>query len=254
MIRKSEINKMSDTVYKVKIDQFEGPLDLLLHLVNQYEIDIYDIPLREITDQYMDYIHTMQELKLDVASEYLVMAATLLAIKSQMLLPKQEIDIEDEFEEDPREELIKRLIEYRKYKQAAQLLKERELENNQIYTKPPSDLSQYESKVKVVKSDEVSIIDLAQAFQRVLRRKQLLQPLETTIQRQEIPIEHRMNDVVEQLKMSNGRKSFDSLFPYREKFEIVITFLAILELMKTRVINCIQKSNFETLIVELVEE
>ena len=88
----------------------------------------------------------------------------------------------------------------------------------------------------------------------MLRRKQLLQPLETTIQRQEIPIEHRMNDVVEQLKMSNGRKSFDSLFPYREKFEIVITFLAILELMKTRVINCIEKSNFETLIVELVEE
>src|SRR5690606_30870527 len=100
--------------YKVKIDAFEGPLDLLLHLINSYEIDIYDIPVAQITEQYMIYIHTMQKLELDIASEYLVMAATLLAIKSQMLLPNPEIDeIEDEYEEDPREELVKRLIEYR---------------------------------------------------------------------------------------------------------------------------------------------
>ncbi|MGM8214016.1 segregation/condensation protein A [Bacillaceae bacterium W0354] len=245
---------MDNTVYKVKINSFEGPLDLLLHLVNQYEIDIYDIPLREITDQYMDYIHTMQDLKLDIASEYLVMAATLLAIKSQMLLPKQELNIDEEYEEDPREQLIRRLIEYRKYKQAAQQLKERELENNQIYTKQPSDLSEYEKPIQVVKSEDVSIIDLAQAFQRVLRRKQLLEPLETTIQRQEIPIEHRMDDVLQQLRNSNGKRAFEDLFQYREKFEMVITFLALLELMKKCLINCYQTGNFESLTVELVEE
>ena len=110
--------------YHVKINAFEGPLDLLLHLINRLEIDIYDIPVSEITEQYMLYIHTMQELHLDIASEYLVMAATLLSIKSRMLLPKQEEELfEDEFgeepEEDPRDELMRRLIEYRKYKEAA---------------------------------------------------------------------------------------------------------------------------------------
>src|SRR5690625_1653735 len=108
---------MKDSYY-VKIDGFTGPLDLLLHLIKQYEIDIYDIPVAQITEQYLEYIDTMQKLDLDIASEYLVMAATLLAIKSEMLLPNQEMDDEDEYEEDPREELVARLIEYRKYKRS----------------------------------------------------------------------------------------------------------------------------------------
>ncbi|GAE43404.1 segregation and condensation protein A [Mesobacillus boroniphilus JCM 21738] len=113
--------------YNVKIEAFEGPLDLLLHLINTLEIDIYDIPVAEITEQYLMYIHAMKELQLDVASEYLVMAATLLAIKSKMLLPKHEAELEDEFEfdheEDPRNELVERLIEYKKFKEAASDLK-----------------------------------------------------------------------------------------------------------------------------------
>ncbi|GEL76113.1 segregation/condensation protein A [Tenuibacillus multivorans] len=244
---------MGKAVYQVKLDTFEGPLDLLLHLVNQYEIDIYDVPLREITDQYMNYIHTMQDLQLDIASEYLVMAATLLAIKSQMLLPKQDLDVEDEYEEDPREELIQRLIEYRKYKQASQELKEREMESNQIFTRSPADLSEYESTVKVTQSEELTIVDLAQAFQKVLRRKKLLEPLETTIQRQEISIDDRMDQVVDQLKKSNGKKKFEDLFQYSEKFEIVATFLALLELMKSVKITCYQTSNFDDIMVELME-
>lgn len=126
--------------YQVKVEGFEGPLDLLLHLINRYEIDIYDIPVSQITDQYMHYIHTMQVLELDLASEYLVMAATLLAIKSQMLLPNTAVvdDFEEsEMEEDPREDLMRRLIEYRKYKQAAEDLKDKELDANRIYTRPP---------------------------------------------------------------------------------------------------------------------
>ncbi len=245
------MNKIS---YEVKIDSFEGPLDLLLHLVNQYEIDIYEVPMKEIADQYMDYIQTMKDLQLDIASEYLVMAATLLAIKSQMLLPKQEIEIDDEYEEDPKEQLIRRLIEYRKFKEAAAHFKERELENNQVYIKPPNDLSNFEKPVQVVKSEDVSLIDLAQAFQRVLRRKQLLEPLETTVQREEIPIEHRMDEIIHKLHESKGKKPFDHLFPYREKFEVVVTFLALLELMKNCIIRCYQKGNFETLMVELMEE
>ena len=133
--------------YNVKIDAFEGPLDLLLHLINRYEIDIYDIPVAQITEQYMAYIHAMQELQLDIASEYLVMAATLLAIKSKMLLPKHEEEILDESvelsENDPREELMQRLLEYKKYKEAAQALKKKEEERALLFTNPPSDLSMY---------------------------------------------------------------------------------------------------------------
>src|SRR5699024_467882 len=105
--------------YKVKLDTFEGPLDLLLHLIHELEIDIYDIPVAEITNQYMHYIHTMQQINLNIASEYLVMAASLLEMKSAMLLPKMTLEYEDEYEEDPREELMSRLIEYRNSKEAA---------------------------------------------------------------------------------------------------------------------------------------
>lgn len=239
------------SIYQVKLDTFEGPLDLLLHLINQYEIDIYDVPMREIADQYLNYIHTLQELHLDVASEYLVMAATLLAIKSDMLLPKQELDFEDEYEEDPREELIQRLIEYKKYKEASQVLREREFDSNQTYTRAPMDLSRYENTVKVTKSNEVTVVDLANAFQKVLRRKHLLEPMETTVQRQEISIEKRMDEVVGQLEKNRGKQSFENLFPYQEKFEIVATFLAILELMKAVKISCHQSQNFDEIIVEL---
>lgn len=241
------------SIYQVKLDTFEGPLDLLLHLINQYEIDIYDVPMREIADQYLNYIHALQELHLDIASEYLVMAATLLAIKSDMLLPKQELDFEDEYEEDPRDELIQRLIEYKKYKEASQALKVREHESNQTYTRSPMDLSQYENSVKVTKSEDVTVVDLANAFQKVLRRKQLLEPMETTIQRQEISIEKRMDEVVQQLYKGSGKQSFEDLFPYQEKFEVVATFLAILELMKAVKISCYQSQNFEDIIVELAE-
>src|SRR5690625_3948440 len=124
--------------YKVKLEQFEGPLDLLLHLIKQYEIDIYDIPVADITKQYMQYIHTFQVLELNIASEYLVMASTLVAIKSQMLLPKQEMteDVE-EYMEDPRDELMQRLIEYRKYKEAAEKFKKKEEEATHTFTRPP---------------------------------------------------------------------------------------------------------------------
>src|SRR5690625_4042953 len=145
--------------YHIKIDTYEGPLDLLLHLINQYEIDIYDIPVAEITKQYMNYIHTMKRLELNIASEYLVMAATLLEIKSKMLLPKQEIneDIE-EYEEDPREELMQRIIKYRKFKQAANHLQEKEIDAKQIYTRPPVVFNNLDTKSTPMKG-EVSIYD-----------------------------------------------------------------------------------------------
>lgn len=241
--------------YNVKIDAFEGPLDLLLHLINRLEIDIYDIPVSEITEQYLLYIHTMKELELDVASEYLVMAATLLAIKSKMLLPKHEETLEDEFEfemeDDPRDELVERLIEYRKYKEAASDLKNLELERGLMFTKPPSDLADYAAEVTATdrKNLDVSLYDMLGALQKLLRRKKLQRPLPTKISRQEIPIEQRMDEIIQELKNKKGRRSFYDLFPIPEKDHIVITFLAVLELMKRREIIVEQESNFAEIFV-----
>ncbi len=239
----------------MKIDAFEGPLDLLLHLINRLEIDIYDIPVSEITEQYMLYIHTMQELELDIASEYLVMAATLLSIKSRMLLPKQEEDLfDDEFEgeqeEDPREELMRRLIEYRRYKEAAQDLRSLEEGRSQVYTKPPSDLSEYGSQsTNQMDSLNVSLYDMLGAFQKMLRRKKIQKPLQTKITRQEIPIEKRMEEILEDLRINPGRRRFVDLFPSNSKDHLVVTFLAILELMKSHLVLIEQENNFSDIYV-----
>lgn len=241
--------------YKVKIDAFEGPLDLLLHLINTLEIDIYDIPVAEITEQYMLYIHTMKELQLDVASEYLVMAATLLSIKSGMLLPKHEEELmEDEFdfesEEDPRDELMKRLIEYRKYKEAADDLRHMEEERSQVFTKPPSDLSEYAGEPVFTKeSMNVSIYDMLGAFQKMMRRKKLQKPLQTRIARQEIPIDKRMDEIMEEFRRNPRRRKFTDLFPSNQKDHLVVTFLAILELMKKNSIMIEQEENFSDIYI-----
>ncbi|MFD2214184.1 MULTISPECIES: segregation/condensation protein A [Metabacillus] len=236
--------------YHVKINAFEGPLDLLLHLINRLEIDIYDIPVSEITEQYMLYIHTMQELHLDIASEYLVMAATLLSIKSRMLLPKQEEELfEDEFgeepEEDPRDELMRRLIEYRKYKEAADDLRTLEEGRSQVFTKAPSDLSEYVSdSQQQIDSLNVTIYDMLGAFQKMLRRKKIQKPVQTKIARQEIPIEKRMEEILTDLRTHSGRRRFSDLFPSNSKDHLVVTFLAILELMKSHLILIEQENNF----------
>jgi segregation and condensation protein A len=241
--------------YHVKIDTFEGPLDLLLHLINRLEIDIYDIPMSEITDQYLIYIKTMKELHLDVASEYLVMAATLLAIKSKMLLPKhEEVIVDDEiemnYEEDPRDELVERLIEYRKYKEAAEDLKGLEEERNLMFSKPPSDLSDLSKDIQVEKAElNVTIYDMLGALQKMMRRKKLQKPLATKIARQEISIEKRMEEILFELKSFKGRKSFYELFPFPQKEHIVVSFLAILELMKRREIQIEQEKNFAEIFV-----
>ncbi|MBM6619931.1 segregation/condensation protein A [Bacillus suaedaesalsae] len=243
--------------YSVKLDAFEGPLDLLLHLINRYEIDIYDIPMAELTEQYLLYIYAMQELKLDVASEYLVMAATLLEIKSKMLLPKKEEelfdeDLELELGDDPREELMQRLIEYRKYKEAADDLKSLEEERGQMFTRPPSDLSEFNSDTQEAPLD-VNIYDMLGAMQKLLRRKKLQRPLQTKITRQEIPIDVRMTQIIDELSQlkPNERKNFLQLFPYEDKEHIVVTFLALLELMKKNTIILDQENNFSDIFLSL---
>jgi segregation and condensation protein A len=248
------------TAYSVKIDAFEGPLDLLLHLINRLEIDIYDIPVAQITEQYLFYIKTMTELKLDVASEFLVMAATLLAIKSKMLLPKHEeefneLDPELTFEEDPRDELVERLIEYRKYKEAAHDLKSMEEERGLMFTKPPSDLADFAKDNLPEKSElNITLYDMLAAFQKLLRRKKLQRPLATKITRQEVSIETRMTEIMDELRLVRGKRNFNDLFPYPAKEHIVVTFLAVLELIKRKEIDVEQDENFGDIFVHAIEE
>ncbi|SFA72989.1 condensin subunit ScpA [Lentibacillus halodurans] len=235
--------------YKVKLDAFEGPLDLLLHLINQYEIDIYDIPVAQITEQYMHYIHTMQRLELNIASEYLVMASTLLALKSQMLLPKQEVEeADEEYMEDPREELMQRLIEYRKYKDAAKKLQNKELEANQIFTRPAVLFDHAETKQPAVQGD-ISIYEMIHALGKMFERKKWHEPLETKVKGGEIPIEQRMTDVLDLVKYSSSGIAFDQLFEYPSRSHIVITFMAVLELMKNNDVTCRQERHFDHLYV-----
>ncbi|MCP3025807.1 segregation/condensation protein A [Halobacillus sp. A5] len=237
--------------YHVKLEGFEGPLDLLLHLINRYEIDIYDIPVSTITEQYMNYIHTMQELELNVASEYLVMAATLLAIKSQMLLPSPSLNEEFEAEdtEDPREELISRLIEYKKYKKAAEQLKTKEVEENRIYTRPQMNVEQNEYDGPVVKEGEASVFEMVSAVQQMLKNNKHKAPGETKIKRDEVSIQLRMDDILSKIRVSREGTRFYDLFEEKTRSHIVVSFIAILELMKNNEIICTQSEHFEELIV-----
>lgn len=239
--------------YKVILDTFEGPLDLLLHLIHQLEIDIYDIPVAEITNQYMTYIHTMQELDLNVASEYLVMAATLLEMKSTMLLPKKEIEEEyEEYEEDPRDELVNQLVEYKKYKDAALQLEELELEENQIYTRESMTFEQ--SSQKEVERGPLSIYDMLQAYQSILKRQSFYQPLETKIQEKTVSVEERMNDIQEYLKDQKQSVAFHRLVASPSRSMIVATFLAVLHMLKVKSIHCKQDAQFGDILVSWIGE
>lgn len=245
--------------YKVKLEAFEGPLDLLLHLIHRLEIDIYDIPMAELTVQYMEHIRAMKVLELNEASEYLVMAASLLAIKSKMLLPIHEGELgEDDLQldvNDPREELVNRLIEYRKYKDAAETFQELEQTRAQYFTRPPSDLSDFQPTAQLSFFDEsLNVFDMLGAFQKMLRRKVLKAPLSTKIARQELSVKDQMQSIFRTLKSSGGSCSFSDLFPYEDKTTLVVTFLSILELMKRQFITVDQQRNFEDLKVILTKD
>lgn len=242
---------MSGQSYKVKLDQFEGPLDLLLHLIQKMEIDIYDIPVSEITDQYLDYIHTMKFLELDVASEYLVMAATLIEIKSDMLLPKPTtLEVDDLIEEDPREQLMQKLLEYRKFKAVAEKFKVRENEEMRTYFRTVDDILKKENKA-VTAYEPVPFFELVDAFKNVLQRKSWRHPIERTVRTSEISVEDRMEEIVELLEINN-QINFDALFTDYRKSEIVVTFLSVLQLLKENKVECLQNEQFGNLILSRV--
>ena len=241
-----------------KLETFEGPLDLLLHLVDKSEIDIQDISIHEITDQYMEYLQSMQELELDITSEFLVMAATLLSIKSNQLLPKPPVmEWEDypEYEEeeyDPRGDLIRKLIEYRKYKGIAEHLRDREEERSLIFSKEPEDLSSYMQETVVNPVEGLHVQDLISAFQKALR-KAARRTQVATIHRDEISVKDRIRDIVSLFRPSGrGSKLMFTNLLHQEmtRHEIVVTFLAVLELMKLKQVRCYQEKLFEDIVIQ----
>ncbi len=239
--------------YSIKINEFEGPLDLLLHLIKESSIDIYDISIEDITKDYLDYINSMEKLDIEVESSYLVMASELLLIKSNSLLPKEksELDNEEEDEEITRENLINRLIEYQKYKELTKKFKKLESKRRDIYTKSPSNMTNI-TDTKLKNDTDISIDDLVEAFQKFLIRKDQEKPLNTKITNKEYSVKLRKKDIKTYL-LNNKRAEFTELFDNYSKDYIIVTFLSILELVKEQEIDLEQEHNFAPIYIELIE-
>ena len=233
----------------VKLPVFEGPLDLLLHLIDKNKIDIYDIPIVEITNQYMEYIREMEKsYSMESMSEFLVMAATLLKIKSKMLLPQPE----KEEEEDPREELVRRLTEYKIYKYASLQLKEREMAAEKSFFRspdiPPQVLAYREEIDPVQMLSEVTLQRISEVFQFVMRKRQdKLDPIRSEfgeIKQEEIKLEDKITEVYNYIIQYKEVNFYDLLNEQETKEAVIVTFLAVLELMKTGKIH-VQQENIE---------
>lgn len=236
--------------YKITIENFDGPLDLLLHLIKENDIDIYDIKIEEITKQYLDYIKAMKDLNLSIASEYLVMASELIEMKSRMLLPKQKQDSKEEYEEDPREVLIERLLAYKKYKEITSEFKNLEMTRRLIITKEPENLSFYAKESE--KSDDVSLDNLIEAFNTIIERKKLDAPITTKITKKELSLSDKIASIKKILSNKKTVK-FEELFDVQTKQEVIVSFLSILEMIKKDEIIVKQENNFKTILISLKE-
>jgi len=224
--------------YKVKLEIFEGPLDLLLYLIKRDEIDIYDISIERITRQYLEYLQAFKELRIDVAGEFVVMAANLIYLKSRSLLPlNQQPPEEDAEEDDPRWDLIRQLIEYKKFKQAAEQLHTRELEQERIFTRDSGSSSEATAPLRL---GEVGIFQLIHAFQNVIKRVEAREDLQE-IFGERFTVSEKIDIILQ--RVANGTSiHFSELFgEIASRVEIVVTFLALLELIRLKQVRAIQR-------------
>jgi len=225
---------------KIKLQSFEGPLDLLVHLIKKHKVDVYDIPIALITRQYLDYLGLMQEVNLDVASEFLVMAATLIHIKSRMLLPRPETAAGDSVDdEDPRDMLVRRLLEHERFKAAAELLHDRETLRGSQWTRP-------DARVEAIAGDEcepeleVDLFSLLSAFKLVLERARDRPPV--PLPPEEIPIEVRIEQLLERLSETDAC-GFEELFEdVNSRPQMIVTFLALLEMIRLKLVRVFQSA------------
>lgn len=220
---------------RVQLEIFEGPLDLLLHLIKKNEVSISDIPIAAITEQYLATLEVMQSLNLDVAGEFLVMAATLIHIKSRMLLPMADDEDEEDEGSDPRAELVKRLLEYQRFKDAADQLESREILTRDVFVRSAPPLEEVEPRG----FGEVSVFELLTALRRVIERLPKDSVHEVSLEK--ITVREKMTLILDILR-PNGKTLFESLFAeVKTRMELIVTFLAMLELVKLRVIRIFQE-------------
>lgn len=231
--------EQAEIPYEVKLDAFTGPLDLLLHLIRKHEIDIYDIPISLITQQYLEYLQLMKELNLSFAGEFLVMASTLVHIKSRMLLPQEmEPPAEDEEGEDPRSELVRRLVEYQQFKEVAGQLSEREKFWRDMFQREPDHVE----PVREVLMDDVNMFDLLGALQEVLIRTEAQVVVDITPDT--VTVQDRINGIIERLE-ENPTITFSSLFDDAStRLLVIVTFLALLELVRMKLVRMFQGDLF----------
>ena len=231
-----------ETDYKVKLEIFEGPLDLLLYLIKRDEIDIYDISIERITKQYLEYLQAFKELKIDVAGEFVVMAANLIYLKSRSLLPlDQQPPEEDAEEDDPRWDLIRQLIEYKKFKEAAVQLHDRELEQERMFTRDGGSASASDAPLPL---HEVGIFQLIHAFQEVIKRVEAREDL-GEIFAERFSVSDKIEKILERVG-NGGSVRFSELFSQMaSRIEVVVTFLALLELIRLNQVRAMQAKMFE---------
>lgn len=235
----------------IKLASFEGPLDLLLHLIKELKIDIYDIPMVELTEQYLLYIHSMKTLELDVAAEYLVMAATLLEIKSRMLLPKPPVEEREEEEIDPRQVLVDRLLEYQQFQESAKLLEEKALIRSSYFTKEMTDLTLLQQSVPL-REGELSTQDLWEALKKLARKTQSKQPIQANVYHEMYAIEDIMETIVEKITLADNRElPLHECFPELNRHAITTTFLAMLQLVRSRQIMFKQNDEREIYLLSI---
>jgi segregation and condensation protein A len=222
--------------YTVKVDIFEGPLDLLLHLIKQNQLDIYDIPIALVTEQYLEYIRIMKALDLTIAGEFLVMAATLMYIKSRMLLPAPIEEVEEE-EEDPRAELVQRLVEYKRFKEAALHLSHQALLGRDVFIRPVQEIEAEEGEI------EADLFHLIDALRTLLRDQKVDNFHEVTVER--ITLREKIRELYERLQGAREAVPFSDLFaPLASRVELIVTFLALLELIRSGMVRAYQRDAF----------
>ena len=244
----------------VKLQVFEGPLDLLLHLIDKNKIDIYDIPIVEITNQYMDYIRAMEREDLNVMSEFLVMAATLLDIKCRMLLPKEVK--EDGEEEDPRQELVEQLLEYKMYKYMSYELRDREAEGQRALYRAPDLPEEVKEYVEPIDMDallgDLTLAKLNSIFQDVIRRQaDKIDPVRSTfgkIEKEAVTLSQRMEDIRTFARKSRRFSFRELLTSQKSRTQIVVTFLAVLQMMKEGSIRTEQEQPFDDILITWTED
>jgi segregation and condensation protein A len=245
MDSQSDSYEQTELPYQVRIEKFEGPLDLLLHLIKKNEINIYDIPIALIAQQYLEYIEAMKDLNLNVAGDFLVMAATLLQIKSKMLLPADEAALDEEDGPDPREELVRRLLEYKTYKEAATRLDGQEKMWREIFSREQSTTVPVEPDETLL--ENVSLFDLVDALQGILDRNPGKRLIE--IMPDNLTVRERMNVILELLEGKDSVSFMDLFEQASHRLVVIVTFLAMLELIRLRVARVFQAEAFGPILV-----